>query len=91
MLCSASKAKRIRFYIFFQVGFGALKSRFVGRFAGKGLPWFKWNRSVIVRVNDRGPFVANRILDLSYGAAREIDMISSGVVRVKIKIVKLGE
>ena len=49
------------------------------------------NQSVIVRVNDRGPFVGNRILDLSYGAAREIDMISSGVVRVKIKIVKLGE
>jgi rare lipoprotein A len=49
------------------------------------------NQSVIVRVNDRGPFVGNRILDLSYGAARDIDMISSGVVRVKIKIVKLGE
>ena len=49
------------------------------------------NQSVIVRVNDRGPFVGNRILDLSFGAAREIDMISSGVVRVKIKIVKLGE
>jgi rare lipoprotein A len=48
------------------------------------------NKSVIVRVNDRGPFVGDRILDLSYGAAREIDMISSGVVEVKIKIIKWG-
>ena len=49
------------------------------------------NQSVIVRVNDRGPFIGNRILDLSYGAAMEIDMISSGVVKVKIKIVKWGK
>jgi rare lipoprotein A len=48
------------------------------------------NKSVIVRVNDRGPFVGDRILDLSYGAAREIDMISSGVVQVKIRIIKQG-
>ena len=46
------------------------------------------NKSVIVRVNDRGPFIGDRILDLSYGAAREIDMVSSGVVEVKIKIIK---
>jgi len=46
------------------------------------------NQSVVVRVNDRGPFIGNRILDLSYGAAKEIDMISSGVVKVKIKILK---
>jgi rare lipoprotein A len=49
------------------------------------------NQSVVVRVNDRGPFVGNRILDLSYGAAKEIDMISSGVVEVKIRILKWGE
>ena len=49
------------------------------------------NQSVVVRVNDRGPFIGNRILDLSYGAAMEIDMISSGVVKVKIKIVKWGK
>jgi rare lipoprotein A len=48
------------------------------------------NKSVIVRVNDRGPFVGDRILDLSYGAAREIDMLSSGVVEVRIKILKWG-
>lgn len=49
------------------------------------------NQSVIVRVNDRGPYKKGRILDISYGAAREIDMISSGVVRVRIKILKWGE
>jgi len=48
------------------------------------------HRSVRVRVNDRGPFAGNRILDLSYGAARKIDMISSGVSQVKIRIIQLG-
>lgn len=45
-------------------------------------------RSIIVKVNDRGPFVENRILDLSLGAARKLDMIQEGVARVKIEIVK---
>ncbi len=48
-------------------------------------------KSVIVRVNDRGPYKKGRVLDLSYRAAQEIDMISSGVARVKIKIVKMGD
>ena len=47
-------------------------------------------KQVIVRVNDRGPFVKGRILDLSYGAAREIDMLGSGVARVKVRILKHG-
>jgi len=46
------------------------------------------NQSVIVRVNDRGPYIQGRVLDLSYGAAREIDMISSGVIEVRIRIVE---
>ena len=45
-------------------------------------------RSVILKVNDRGPFVENRILDLSLGAARELGMIQEGVARVKIEIIK---
>ena len=48
-------------------------------------------KSVVVRINDRGPYKKGRILDLSYRAAQEIDMISSGVVRIKAKIVKLGD
>ena len=49
------------------------------------------DKSVVVKVNDRGPFVAGRILDLSYGAAKELDMIASGVAKVRIKILKLGD
>ncbi len=43
------------------------------------------NRSVIVRVNDRGPFIRGRGLDLSYGAAKKIGMVQKGVARVKIE------
>ena len=42
------------------------------------------DRSTIVRINDRGPFVKGRIIDLSYGAAKEIDMVVSGIADVKI-------
>jgi rare lipoprotein A len=45
-------------------------------------------KSVVVRVNDRGPFVGKRILDLSLAAAREINMIRSGHARVAIEIVR---
>jgi rare lipoprotein A len=43
-------------------------------------------KTTIVRVNDRGPFVANRIIDLSNVAAREIDMVKKGTAKVKIEI-----
>lgn len=45
-------------------------------------------KSVTVVINDRGPFKGGRIIDLSEGAARQIDMIQSGVVPVEIKIIK---
>ena len=45
-------------------------------------------RSVVVKVNDRGPFVEDRILDLSLGAAKKLDMIGEGVAHVKIEILK---
>jgi rare lipoprotein A len=41
-------------------------------------------RYVIVRVNDRGPFVYNRIIDMSYAAARELDMIATGTTLVDV-------
>lgn len=47
-------------------------------------------KSVDVRVNDRGPFVAGREVDLSKGAAVKLDMIKSGTANVKIQIVKMG-
>lgn len=43
-------------------------------------------KSVIVRVNDRGPFVSGRIIDLSNKAARAIDMVGKGTAKVKITI-----
>ena len=43
-------------------------------------------RFVIVRVNDRGPFVKGRVLDVSLGAARELGMLSQGVARVSYEI-----
>jgi len=46
------------------------------------------NRSVIVRINNRGPYAKGRILDLSMVAAREIDMIGAGIVRVKAEVLK---
>jgi len=42
------------------------------------------NKSVIVRVNDRGPFHQNRIIDLSYSAAYKLDMLKTGTANVRI-------
>lgn len=44
------------------------------------------NRSVIVRINDRGPFVESRIIDLSKKAANELDMIKTGTAPIKLEI-----
>jgi len=49
------------------------------------------HRSVMVKVNDRGPFKPGRILDLSLGAARQLGMIRKGTARVRIEILELGE
>ena len=43
-------------------------------------------RSVVVRINDRGPFVANRIIDLSYTAASRLDMIRNGTAFVDVEV-----
>jgi rare lipoprotein A len=42
-------------------------------------------RSVVVRVNDRGPFVGNRIIDLSYTAAYKLDMLRNGTAMVEVR------
>ena len=49
------------------------------------------NKSVIVRVNDRGPFVDNRIIDLSYSAARKIDMIKDGTSLVEVEAISFDK
>jgi rare lipoprotein A len=48
-------------------------------------------RSVVVRVNDRGPFVGGRIIDLSTGAARAIGLTDSGVGSVRLDILGGGD
>lgn len=49
------------------------------------------NRSVIVRINDRGPVTPGRVLDLSYKAARRLDLHARGVSKVRIEVVKEPE
>jgi rare lipoprotein A len=44
-------------------------------------------RSIVVRVNDRGPFVANRLIDLSYAAALKLDMVRAGTALVDVRAV----
>ena len=48
-------------------------------------------KSVIVRINDRGPYVDNRIIDLSRKAAQEIDMIGNGTASVRLMVVREGD
>jgi len=43
-------------------------------------------RSIVVRVNDRGPFVGNRIIDLSYTAAAKLDMLRNGTAMVEVRV-----
>ncbi len=47
-------------------------------------------RSIVVRVNDRGPFVGNRIIDLSYSAAAKLDMLRHGTAMVEVRAIDPG-
>jgi len=49
------------------------------------------NKTVIVRVNDRGPFKEGRIMDLSLGAAKELDLIRTGTARVRLEVMEWGK
>jgi rare lipoprotein A len=48
-------------------------------------------RSVVVRINDRGPFKDDRVIDLSMKAATELGMIAPGTARVALEILELGD
>jgi rare lipoprotein A len=48
-------------------------------------------RSVVVRINDRGPFIGGRIIDLSVGAARAIGLTNTGVGTVRMEVIGGGE
>lgn len=45
-------------------------------------------KTIVVRVNDRGPFAKNRIIDLSYAAAKALDFVNQGTTKVKIKLIE---
>jgi rare lipoprotein A len=67
--------------------------------AHRELPFNTWievtnlenGKSCTVRINDRGPFMKNRILDLSKGAGVEIGLDKMGVAKVQIHIISLGD
>ncbi|MBL4603558.1 MAG: septal ring lytic transglycosylase RlpA family protein [Emcibacteraceae bacterium] len=44
------------------------------------------NKSIILRVNDRGPFIKGRIIDVSYAAAKELDFIKNGITKVRVEV-----
>jgi len=48
----------------------------------------KNSRSVVVRINDRGPYSKGRIIDLSEAAARALDMLDDGIAQVRIEVVR---
>lgn len=49
------------------------------------------NKSLILRINDRGPYIKGRILDCSYGAAKKLDFISQGTANVKVEVIEWGD
>lgn len=67
--------------------------------AHKELPFNTWvhvesmdnGRTVEVRINDRGPFVDGRIIDLSRAAAQQLDMLGSGTARIRLAVVRLSD
>lgn len=48
-------------------------------------------KTAILRVNDRGPFHANRIIDLSYAAAKKLDVLKTGVADVKVEVIHIDQ
>ncbi|GLS89819.1 hypothetical protein GCM10007916_08860 [Psychromonas marina] len=49
------------------------------------------NKTVIVRVNDRGPFHEGRVIDLSYAAANKLDIVKSGTAKVEVELIHIDE
>mgnify|MGYP001412910105 CR=1 FL=1 len=48
-------------------------------------------KSLILRINDRGPYIPGRMLDCSYGAALKLGFIEQGVANVRVEIIELGD
>ena len=48
-------------------------------------------KSIKLVINDRGPFVKGRIIDLSYKAARKLDFVNQGTTKVRVDVIRLGD
>lgn len=48
-------------------------------------------KSLVVRINDRGPFKDDRIIDLSYQAAKDLELVGSGTTKVRLEVLHLGD
>ena len=48
-------------------------------------------KSILIRINDRGPYVGNRILDCSFGAAKKLGFVGEGTAPVKIEVIEWGD
>ena len=49
----------------------------------------RWNgRSAVIRINDRGPFVAHRVIDLGHGAASTLGLTGSGIAEVRLEVLR---
>ena len=67
--------------------------------AHKTMPYNTWVRvtnldnekSLILRINDRGPYAKGRILDCSYGAAKKLGFVEVGTANVKIEVIEWGD
>lgn len=49
------------------------------------------SRKLIVRINDRGPYVKGRMLDLSYGAALKLGFVADGTTKVRVQVLEVGD
>ena len=48
-----------------------------------------WNgRSTVVRINDRGPFIGHRVIDLGHGAANKLGLVASGIAQVRLEVLR---
>ena len=48
-------------------------------------------KSIILRINDRGPYIKGRILDCSYGAAKKLGFLTNGTTKVRIEVIEWGD
>ena len=48
-------------------------------------------KSIILRINDRGPYIEGRMLDCSYGAAKKLDFLNAGMAKIEMKVIEWGD